>query len=374
MIRTSTAAVILAAICAAAAAPAVAQPTDTLTPQELRQLIDDYKMMKLQFETLKTHVQNQRERLDALERENERLREALTRRGVDVEELLAPPTTTQPAVTADMLIFESPESVAQWIRDNYSARIRDDMTRLQRESAQKDFDLWLDSADLLVHEVDWILRVDDAWRAEPGDATPLSYSQDRQTLAPAMEEPGRCMTRLEMAEMQVRRLKARQQDLQGFYKQRVDEMNKAAGSRKGPAEERMKSAYADLIEVNAALRKAEGAYDTKLRIARQTGTTTQPDDKGYDIRIRGWGARDRNVELTVFCHEKFADRLMAAPKGSLIKVRGCLTDIAVGERVASVGLRMDQVQVLAVNVQSPPPPPAVPLPQIKRPEDDAPPE
>jgi hypothetical protein len=353
--------IIVSCLAALAAVPsAFAQPT--FTPEETRQLIEQYTRAKVRYEAMRERAEESDEKLRAAQRENHILREALIRKGVDVEELLTPKPTTQTAVTISDIIFESPEAVAGYIRHHFSKRIRSDMTRLQLDAARKDFGRWLDSANLLGNQVTWVVRIDDVWKLpdKPDETERLAYAQDREAVVSRLVTLHRTMTGLEMLELQVHRLKTRQKDLRSVYDERIRQMQRAPAGQKRFAEARMRIAYEDWVKVNTKLRTAEQQYQVKRRLYRRSGSTTQAVDQGYSIMIRGIGGRDDKIALSIFCHEKSADRLMAAPGKALVKIRGWLMDVALAEEVASIGLRIDQAEVRAVNVENPPPPPVLP--------------
>ncbi len=330
-----------------------------LTDDEARRLIEQYKSLSAQTAIQQTQIQDLRRDLNQALRENGRLREELVKRGIDVEALLGP-ATTQPDQALRVFLFDSPEALVEYLRKNFTDRVRPDMTQLQRESAQAEFDSWLSSTTVLPSQVAWVVQVVDVWRAASPQDVVLHYSNDRDPLEPLLGSLTRSLDEVEMMELTVARLRAERQRRQELHARRVEEQSKAPATHKQLAQEAMRQAYDRLVDINVQLRQAEGRYAQFKSRGGQDRASTQPDHDEFRILIHARGARDHTVELTVFAQQQDAARLLAAPKGSLVKLRGWLTDAALGPQLQTMGLRLDRTQVLAVNVEPPVPPPAVP--------------
>ena len=347
---------LLATLAVLLAMPGSARADIGMGEAEARRLIDEYKAARAQLESQQKQLDDLHETLAKLQRDDSLLREELARRGVDAAQLLKPPTTQAdtPAVT---LVFESPEAMAEHLRENFSQRIRPDMTQFQREAAKKDFTSWLNTAALLPTQVTWVFRIGDVWKATTPDEVNLSYAADRIAVSDKLPKMLRSLDELEMMELNLLRLKNEQKARKERYDIRIKELVEATPTHKQLAEQVMKQAYDRWVEINAAVHQAEATVTLKKRPTHQPAKS-QPDE--YRIVMQAFGARDKTIELNVFCNLHDGNLLMAAPKGSLAKVRGWITDIAMGDRLAQLGYRIDHAEVIVVNVETPPPPPVLP--------------
>jgi hypothetical protein len=348
---------LLATLALLMAVPGSARADLGLTEAEARRLIDEFKAARVQLDAQQKQLDDLREAMVKMQRQDAVLREELARRGVDVDQLLKPPAT-QSDTAAATLVFESPEAMAEHIRENFSQRIRPDMTQIMREAAKKDFTSWLNSAALLPTQVTWVFRIGDVWKATSPTEVNLTYASDRMPISDKLSKLARTLDEVEMMELNLLRLRTEQKARQERYSLRVKEQAEAPPTHRQLAEQVMKQAYDRFVEINAAVHKAEAGLTLKKRPVRPA--KSQPDQGGYRIVMLAYGARDKTIELNIFCHDRDGNLLMSAPKGSLVKVRGWISDIAMGDRLSQLGYRIDHAEVIAVNVETPPPPPALP--------------
>ncbi|MDD4892065.1 MAG: hypothetical protein PHU85_19255, partial [Phycisphaerae bacterium] len=182
----------------------------------------------------------------------------------------------------------------------------------------------------------------------------LPYAVDRQPLVPRLVTLARTLDELEMLELNLSRLKAEQKARKERHDQRIKEFANAKPTHKQLAEKLMAESYDRLKEINVQLRAAEARYHTRKNMGKGAPkATTRPDGAGFRIMMSAHGSRDNSIDVNIFCDEHDADRLMAAPKNSLVKVRGWISDIALSERLATMGYRIDHAEILAVNVEDP---------------------
>lgn len=331
-----------------------AAPGQAISEDDARRLADENRTLRAQYDVFQKHLSELQATISRLARQNDLLRETLVRRGVDVEALLAPPASQPHAPAAPVLMFQSPEAMAEFLRAHYAQRVRPDLTQLQRQAALADFNGWLSGAAVLPTQVTWMFRMTDSWRATSPDKVGLSYFVDRQPLVPRLANLTRTLEEIEMLELNLSRLKAEQKIRKAAYELRTRQFAEARPTHKQLAEKDMKTAYDRYVEVNVLVRLAEGRYSARKTPKPARRVATRPDQE-FHLIVHARGTHDDSLDVNIFCSEQDAERLMAAPKDSLLKVRGWISDIALGERLTTVGYRIDHAEILAVNCEEPAP-------------------